>query len=66
MELLHVLNSHSQLLFLVLVYIGTRCVEIAGLGAASLLNLYVVLILAKLFQPWDSVWISISVCKCVP
>ena len=43
--------------------LGTRCVEIVGLGAASLLNLYIVMILAKQFQLGDSVWMIISVCK---
>lgn len=43
---------------------GKRCMEMFSICAAAVLNCYVVYMLVKHFQPWDSIWIAISVCKC--
>lgn len=40
---------------------GKRYLEVFSISCAALFNLYVVFSLVKYFQPWDSVWIGISV-----
>lgn len=42
---------------------GKRCLEVFSISAAALLNCYVMFVLTRLIQPWDSVWIAISICK---
>lgn len=43
--------------------LGKRCTEILGVTSSAILNCYLVYMLAKHFQPWDTIWIVMSVCE---
>lgn len=46
-----------------LLTLGKRYLEVFSMSCAAFFNLYIVWVLVSQFRPWDSIWISISVCK---